>query len=445
MAIGINENCKKQISKRLEKLFEQYSNTQTDIQWIFKELQHIDNILPKHGHVYEKIRQYIGSYPWFTFIISAISDKLKQGQKISDKHLIYESLGYNTSKDAAKAVVRQFDTLPFEYLFTFRLNEKLSSLLDSNKQQLHFSESIWLANSSCPLVRQLKGIAKEDHSIFFQIRMPGFIPFSSNFFSPPTIHQAISFFKSFIGISFALGIFEVESFYKIPQRVVNIANLFHIHRVDGEELSHCCDYPLSYGLTELINRMVPGDRLKSFYGNEDKSQNTRSKMEFVNAIFFDLDMSNQYQIIKKLEKEKYEHIEYVKAILGLKNKLLSAAEWFVESQIIESEAMAFVQAIIVLEILYSGSDTKDFGIMKLIGNRLAYSIGKHSVERDLILKRFENLYETRSKIVHRGKKDLLIQEEQQLSELKELCFKALLSEINCLPTDWLKWINKGCL
>ena len=68
-------------------------------------------------------------------------------------------------------------------------------------------------------------------------------------------------------------------------------------------------------------------------------------------------------------------------------------------------------------------------------NRCAYLIAKNSAERARILKDFKEIYEVRSRIVHRGKFRLNREERFLLRRLNELCERVLRKELDMLLSD----------
>lgn len=103
------------------------------------------------------------------------------------------------------------------------------------------------------------------------------------------------------------------------------------------------------------------------------------------------------------------------------NRLQEAGQWYYASKTEGSEIFEFVEAVVVLEILFNDRATAaEVGIERLIANRCAYLLANSTAERQKIIKNFESIYNARSNIVHRGKARLSKAERALLIEAKVL-------------------------
>lgn len=85
-------------------------------------------------------------------------------------------------------------------------------------------------------------------------------------------------------------------------------------------------------------------------------------------------------------------------------RLREAGQWHFASTTERNEIFEFVEAVVVLEILFNDKATAtEVGIEKLIANRCAYLIASSTAERQEIIKDLKDIYEARSQIVHKGK------------------------------------------
>jgi hypothetical protein len=112
-------------------------------------------------------------------------------------------------------------------------------------------------------------------------------------------------------------------------------------------------------------------------------------------------------------------------------RLLRAAQWYFDSYCGDNELLSFIKATICLEIILGDKKVTDIiGIMELLRNRCAYLIGGSHEEREQILNDFNEIYSTRSKIVHSGQNTLTRLERRSLFKLRRLCARVIRKEIS---------------
>ena len=75
------------------------------------------------------------------------------------------------------------------------------------------------------------------------------------------------------------------------------------------------------------------------------------------------------------------------------------------------------------------------GLGELLRNRCAYLIGTTHDQRKEILDEFKEIYDVRSKIVHRGKARLNLHERTLFSKLQWVCRRVIQEEIKLLMKD----------
>jgi len=78
------------------------------------------------------------------------------------------------------------------------------------------------------------------------------------------------------------------------------------------------------------------------------------------------------------------------------------------------------------------------GLGELLRNRCAYLIGKSHKQRKQLLDDFKEIYDVRSKIVHRGKSRLNLHERSLFSKLQWMCRRVIQEEIELLKEDLKK-------
>ena len=127
-----------------------------------------------------------------------------------------------------------------------------------------------------------------------------------------------------------------------------------------------------------------------------------------------------------------EEIRSVQAVFGDQEgskRIRLAAQWLFDSYAGGDGLLSYVQATIVLEILFGDKAVSDvIGLGELLANRCAYTIGKTRKQRSDLVAKFRRIYETRSKIVHAGKDHLVKSEEADLSTLQWMAARAIQEE-----------------
>jgi len=112
------------------------------------------------------------------------------------------------------------------------------------------------------------------------------------------------------------------------------------------------------------------------------------------------------------------------------DRIRTAIRWLFDSFVGGSELLSFVQATVALQILFGDKAISDIvGIGRLIANRCAYLIGDTFAERQQIISDIQQIYDTRSAIVHRGKEELTQTETSQLTRLRVLCARSVGQEL----------------
>ncbi len=114
-------------------------------------------------------------------------------------------------------------------------------------------------------------------------------------------------------------------------------------------------------------------------------------------------------------------------------RLREAGQWHFASTTERREIFAFVEAVVVLEILFNDRATASaVGVDKLIANRCAYLIASSTAERQRIIEALEKIYEARSQIVHRGKARLNKAERDLLIQARALGSCSIMKELGMI-------------
>lgn len=103
------------------------------------------------------------------------------------------------------------------------------------------------------------------------------------------------------------------------------------------------------------------------------------------------------------------------------SRLREAGQWHFASVTEKNEIFEFVEAVVVLEILFNDKATAaEVGIERLIANRCAYLVARSTAERKEVIKDLKDIYEARSQIVHKGKSRLSKAERSLLFKARAL-------------------------
>ena len=95
-------------------------------------------------------------------------------------------------------------------------------------------------------------------------------------------------------------------------------------------------------------------------------------------------------------------------------RIRTALEWAFDSAQNDNQTLSFLQACIGLEALL-GDDDKTEPLTARLADRCAYLLGKTQHNREEIRRKFKDMYEVRSKLVHGRRPRLNIHERAQLS------------------------------
>lgn len=116
--------------------------------------------------------------------------------------------------------------------------------------------------------------------------------------------------------------------------------------------------------------------------------------------------------------------------------IVLASQWLFDSHASRDELLAFVQAMVVLEIILGDKKVSDeIGLGALMRNRCAYLIGTSHGERSELLETFNKIYRVRSQIVHSGKPRLTLEERSLFSRLRWMCRRVIDKEVDLLKAD----------
>ncbi|BFT30964.1 hypothetical protein D210916BOD24_21400 [Alteromonas sp. D210916BOD_24] len=433
MSLNIHEKCKERlvevIADSLEKI--DVKNKMFVERMSCVDLVSADSILPTSGRIKSTLQSAIGELPVFEFIYATLSRELteKFGYD-SDIPLskLTEIDGYQDTADVARRLVNEFDSLPWQYIFSIELNSDIAKLFQESLDNFDISESIAIRKSDddFSLIYPPKsGIEKRDQSIsgsglglfslftentwnskgaFLQIKSEGFV----GQYGPDETHtQVIEKLKSFCGLGIALRLFKINAKYRSTPTKAK----FFIHKLENENWVVQGKHELDYDISDTFHDLVIHD-FDGVLDTQDKQASwVNRKLSDMNTVFSCEDEAKT-------------------------QKLLLACQWLFESFSGKNELLSFVQTTVVIEILLGDkASSEQVGLGTLLRNRCAYLIGTSQSQRNEILDDFQKIYDVRSKIVHGGKSRLNYVERGLMDKLQWMCRRVIQEEVKLLCED----------
>jgi len=418
MALGLKKECKdrliKAVAEKLSKMRVE-KNIFLDYKSII-DLDTLDRILPESGKIRDKLNKYVCDAPLSTFIYETISMELYENYEYEPqaRNTALTSFPYySDAQKTAERLVAEFENLPFQYLISFgipatisdevkhyirgvfQLDDMIKIVIPDENFDQEYPLSSGIAQCDKDLFSSYwlfdpRGKYKPEkwsqNAVYLQFNVEGFIGIYLW-----TIHilRVINAIKSFFGLGLVVDAIKSEKPILLRPRV-----------------SHLIVHGKKNGKWEILHTHRLPMELAEFF--EGLKINTKEQIK----VWLDFG-SFIYQ------NQNYEN----------KERLLLANQWLLDSYIGDNELMAFVQAMIAMEVLLGGDESKETSLTELICNRCAYFVGETHEEIKSIMKELRDIYKIRSGIVHRGKPILTIEEREKLHKLRNLCRKVIFKEI----------------
>lgn len=396
----------------------------TDGQYILwsslKNLDRVDETLPNSGPLAKQLEGMIDENPGGHFVSGHLNSLLveRSPRALGSSSALRDLPGFENLAAVATEIVEAFESLPWRYRMHVQLPEALQGLL-------HEGENEWILSQSTRIVR----ITAENQSQFAapdegspRASRFGFGLLSGLFSVPPAsiigkvalvtevsgyvgefetsapLRSAVSTLRAFFGLTLAFRLAYVVRSYASSIAVSDVG--LWIYRDQGAGFHAFQKHRLETDLTSQTDQMAALANLV-----RDESQKA-SLFASSRALIQNAFMANDDA-----------------------RRLRLAARWYFDSLANDRELLAFVQAMICMEILLGDrADASQLGIGDTIRNRCAYLIGTSPSERTLIVRDLNAIYDVRSKIVHTGKESLSDVERAMLSRLRELCRRVLMKE-----------------
>lgn len=380
----------------------------------------IDKIIENKSTAKELL-PIVGDNPLYHFVSETINRDVRNTQDYeSGKNLsLSELTPFSDASNYARKIIEDLCSLPWSYTFTLRLPKDLHPLLDQAKDEAVISTSMRLVRTTSDFALQfpleskvarrnevggilgmtILGLSKPEWTegdVVLQLQEKGFV--GEYDYSAP-IRQAESKVRSFLGILLALfAIKKTSSFmFHPPKRDF----LVHKYYDKGWNIER------KYELDDDFNKIIAKFAIQDFDGNETLEKNRQAWVNHCLSM-----ASAAFKAGKEAER------------------LRLAARWLFDSYATDRDLLAFVQAMVAMEILLGhGGDIQEIGIGTVIRNRCSYLIAANAEDREKITSDLKEIYKIRSNIVHTGKEHLSVSEFGMLTILRSYCARVILKEI----------------
>lgn len=379
-------------------------------------LSTIDDMLQNRKQIFDELSPQLGETPLSTFfrehLIRIISDNAEWDANSSG--LITELPFIGNGPEIAAKLTLLLTTLPWSYTVTYVLPESLDRLLSCDTNERAFSSEIRLlrvteqTQNEFPLtsahrrVRRQEGIASlllgaelPIGRLLFQTMVTGYVGVYGR---SEALRRAEMRLKAFLGFLLSARTLRVGFTYvSSPPKYDVVVYEKHSEKWEITRKSVADD-----DLSRLLSRIEI---------NDVDGKITKEKM----AGWIGFGHSRIHPGFRDNKAG---------------NRLQLAAKWLAESYSNSQDLLAFVQAMICLEIVLGDEDdSQELGIGATIRNRCAYLIGNSYEEREEITDHLKAIYRVRSKIVHRGKDQLMRDDYIKLFMLRDYCVRVLAREL----------------
>ncbi|MEW6613991.1 MAG: hypothetical protein AB1401_00745 [Thermodesulfobacteriota bacterium] len=443
MALGLHQGCISQLIKSVAENLTHirvnkgiYLDTDTIL-----GLDAVDEILPKTGKLRDKLDQYAGESPLFDFIYETITRDIGESGTYNpdSKGILLNTLpGYEDLHAVASKLISAFQSLPWSYLISFELPSNISQQMREAVGHYKFDRDFRIVSpdetfdTTYPLQSSNRNRYERLHgpgglpsglgvytgyvpdqwnkqSSYFHINTEGFIGYIQE--SAP-VREAISKIKKFIGLSLAVRLMKIGKEPVISPFGVGLPAVrgLIVHRQLGENWEIWTKYNLPSDLSGVLDKLEIDD-LNGHLDREGMKGMIQSRLLIVSTAF------------QNPEKAK---------------PILLASQWLLDSYLEKNQLLSFVQSMVAMEILLGEQHkhkTDLLSIGELLGNRCAYLIGKSHSQREEILKNFKDIYDVRSRIVHRGKNRLSYEELALFRVLQLMCRRVITKELELIMRD----------
>lgn len=382
-----------------------------------------DEALPQNGPLHDRLVEMVEERPFANFVVSILSARLRDERDYQaevDKEKLLESGIFGDADELADWLIAKFASLPWKYSFAIEFPPDALPLevIDGASQQVGKScqivkSDLFLADRfplSHPNPKRnaalktggLLGLFgadpkwKNDRAFFIQER-DGFVGIYGN---GSVAEQCAFTLQSFVGLGLAMRLFNHRFRYDNEK----IKSEWKVHQATGEDWEYFSRFDLDEESNEVL-RHLKSFQFADTYPEENRIPWLRSAVRKISDVF----SSENSQTI------------------------ILAAKWFFDSYKGRDQTLRYIRLMTTLEILLGEhADRSKASLGEILGNRLAYLIGKNHTERHEILQKFKQIYGVRSGILHHGKHKLKSVEQNLISDLESYCKRAIEDEVSSL-------------
>lgn len=378
-------------------------------------LFNLDESLPNREYR-ETVQEYIGEPAVFDFVVTELGQRIRDKFEYStDKNTknLTDLEGFEDIDSLATDLVNKFQTLPYSYVFTVSLNNKIVGDLPKGSYQL--GPTIKLIRPDDEFAAKfpfpenggstsLLGIATPGSSdwdqdkLYLQLEIDGYFTGLSQ---SGQVDRCRKQTKSIVGMLIAERLVKVTS---STNTVSESKRDILVHREEGDDYHFVSQVKLDTNLASLI-----------------------AGLEF-DSVNDSLTTTEQFTRHIQTTAEKIDGA--MRAPQEIVNRLTSSSRWLVDGYIGDNNLLGFIQTTVALEILLGDkAESDDIGLNKLLSNRCAYLISKDHEQRKDTLKKFRAIYDIRSRIVHRGQESLKSGERVLFQHLRWMVGRVLQEEM----------------
>ncbi|MFG1690690.1 hypothetical protein ACGF5M_00805 [Gemmatimonadota bacterium] len=399
----------------------QVQNNQFLIYSTTEAVAKLDDILPEpRSAVRQQLLKAVGESPLSDFVLEQLGAELQEKQEFQSEvpsTPLCSLPGYEDTEALATRLLSDFQSLPWRYLLMVSIpgaaaDPVLGAFVDD---RVPVSDSLSIKRWKESDAGVSHELPKENLFGFLTPYAAGLTAGSTylceqteGYVGPygvttPLFDYSLKL-RGLLGIALALRLWEPGgSRYATPRR----KSIIVLRETDGQ-WQYQGTHHLSYEDTEGIDSLRLFSRVSELESPEQ-------------ALFVRKDWA-QVQIAFQSGRKG--------------DAIVRAGQWLFDSYCGTNELLKFVQAAVSLEILLGDKAATDLvGLGELLANRCAYLIGKTRSQRDEILRDFRQIYETRSKIVHRGHSRLTNEDLERLSKLRWMCSRVIQEELRLLQAE----------
>ena len=380
------------------------------------------------GKLRQSLSQFISENPFGDFVLGYLNDEVSRVSKYNDlpHQPLLQLTGFEDPKAAATRIVNEFASLPWDYTFVYPLSLKASSPPD---QQYSMGSSWSLV---CPGANFSKTYpAAADHTLAGLM-----LARNLTHFRQPSPWSQDRLYLVHKETGYLTGLFLTQLAKNIQLSIRVFGGLLeatgHAHAAEDSNEWRAARFAQNYGIYSYVQRSG-GYELGPSVELDDEHGERLASFQWAELPTADITWELWIDTIAK-------RFTPAMAQTDAASLLRRCCQWHFDSSCGTNRLLQFVQATVAIEILLGDKSSSDLiGLGELLANRCAYSLARNADERQGLLKEFKRIYDTRSKIVHRGKADLTGEEMSQLWRLRSLGGRLIRNELKLMQPENSPW------